>query len=326
MNEPGKARDAAIDPGALAQAADWLVRLQEGPLAPAQRAEFERWRQHSSENERAWKRALRLLERIENLPPSLARRTLARPDACARRTVMRTLLVLIGAAPLGLLSWRAFERRKAMDADYLTALGERHDATLEDGTQVLLNTDTALTVHFSSDLRLLHLRRGEIYLRSGTDSHVPPRPLLVQSEQGLMRALGTTFNVRQFDGETLLAVYEGAVQARPGGTGDIAGAGIVNAGQQVRFRSDRIGLRERITRAAPAWLDGLLLADEMPVQQWVQELMRYDHGIIVVDPSLDGLLVSGTFPVNDLKLALTMLAQTHGVRVRMTGRGMAISR
>lgn len=71
--------DDAIAQHVLAQAASWLMLMQEGPLLPAQQLELERWRLASDEHERAWKRAQRLLSRLGSLPPTLARHTLQRP-------------------------------------------------------------------------------------------------------------------------------------------------------------------------------------------------------------------------------------------------------
>ncbi|MBF2984599.1 iron dicitrate transport regulator FecR, partial [Pseudomonas aeruginosa] len=75
-----------------------------------------------------------------------------------------------------------------------------------------------------------------------------------------------------------------------------------------------------------AWRQGLLVADDMPLRQWAGELMRYGGESIECEPSLDPLRVSGTFPVDDLPLALAMLAQTHGLRLVHQGRRVLIRR
>lgn len=316
------ASDAPIAQPVLAQAASWLLLMQEGPLAPPQQAELERWRRSDPEHERAWKRAQRLLTRLGTLPSTLARQTLARPAGSSRRTVLRGLLVLMGAAPLGGWLWR----RSEAGVDYLTTLGERRDLLLDDGSQVSLNSDSALNVRFSADQRLLHLQRGEAYIVTAPDRQAPPRPLRVQTEQGLMRALGTRFSVRQLPHETQLAVYEGAVQVQLAGTDSTPQDGIIRAGQQVRFTRERLGPVETARDTALAWRNGLLVADDMPLQQWAQELMRYSSQPLVCDPALAGLRVSGTFPLDDLPLALAMLAKSHGLRVQAGAEKVFISR
>jgi transmembrane sensor len=82
--DPG---DPAIDRRILAEAADWLTRMHDGPLDANGQAEFERWLSGGSEQRRAWKRADRLLARMEGLPPALTRSALGRPERAARRSL-----------------------------------------------------------------------------------------------------------------------------------------------------------------------------------------------------------------------------------------------
>ena len=134
----------AIAPQVLRETASWLLLMQEGPLAPAQQAELESWRSRSPEHQRAWRRAERLLANIGSLPPALARRALERPSGSGRRAVLRGLALLLGGAPLVWWGWRAQVWRDGFGADYLTAVGERRDLVLEDGSQLEMNTDSAL--------------------------------------------------------------------------------------------------------------------------------------------------------------------------------------
>jgi len=315
MNNRTAPLDDAIPQQVLAQAASWLMLMQEAPLLPAQQRELERWRRASAEHERAWQRAQRLLTRLGSLPPTLAKQTLDRPTG--RRAVLRGLLLLIGAAPLSWWAWRS-----GIGNDYQTSVGERQHARLADGTQITLNSDSAVDVLFNSAQRLLHLRRGEVYIATAAD----PRPLMAQTQQGQLRALGTRFSVRQLADETLLAVYEGAVQVRPEHASVAPGENIIRAGQQVRFSRERMGLIEEARETTLAWRNGLLVADDMPVRLWAHELMRYTDQQLECDPALGELRVSGTFPIDDLPLALAMLAQTYTLQVRHTCRQVFISR
>jgi len=305
----------AIAQAVLAEAAAWLLLMQEGPLTPAQQLELECWRRRDPDHERAWKRAQRLLTRLGTLPPTLARQTLARPQDSSRRTVLRGLLGLIGAAPLGWWAWR--QAREGVD--YQTAVGERRELLLSDGTQVTLNSHSELRVLYSAEERLLYLRRGEVYIVTATD---PSRPLRVRTEHGLMQALGTRFSVYQRPRETQLAVYEGAVRVTP----DAGLGSVIHAGSQVHFDRDRLGLVETARDTQLAWRRGLLVVDDMPLLRWAQELMRYGDQRLVCDPAVAELRVSGSFPIDDLPLALAMLSESHGLRVRSEAGGMFISR
>lgn len=318
--------DAAIAHTVLKQAASWLLLMQDGPLNAARQDEFERWQAQSAEHQRAWRRAEQLLDRLASLPPDLAKRTLDRPSATRRRTVLGGMILLLGGAPLAWWSWRAQVWRSGFAADYITALGQRRDIVNPDGTQVSLNADTALDVLYEAEQRLLRLYRGEVFISSAKDRQTPVRPLLVQTAQGLLLALGTQFSVRQLDNQTLLAVYDGAVQVRPAGMQVAHGSHIIRAGQQVRFSREHIGPVEVARQEALAWRNGLLWADDMPLGEWAAQLMRYGGGHIECDASVLGLSISGNFPLDDPSLALEMLAQTYALRIEQGWASVTISR
>src|SRR5690606_33586604 len=131
-----------------------------------------------------------------------------------RRAAVAKLAILLAALPAGWLGWRAV-KEKGWAADYRTALGERRDIRLADGTRVTLNTRTAIDVRFDSRQRTIILREGEILVQTAPDTAYPRRPFKVQSIEGGMEALGTRFSVREDGGRTHLAVLEGAVRITP---------------------------------------------------------------------------------------------------------------
>ena len=291
-----------IEPRILEEAAQWLARMQEAPLSPAEQQQLEQWRDLTVDHQRAWRRAERLQARMQGLPPAIARPTLGRSGDAGRRRTIRGIVTALLLAPAGWLLWHRMPWRDWLGADHVTGMGERRDATLEDGSQLALNTDTALDVRFDPRQRLLHLRRGEVYIRTGADNLSPVRPFLVRTAQGQLLALGTRFTVRQFDGATLLAVYEGAVQIRPDGV-DQARYLTVPAGRQLRFTRDGIGPANPAIESATAWRQGLLVADDMPLPQWAAELARYSGRTIEVGTAERRLRISGLFPIDDLPRA-----------------------
>lgn len=319
------AGDLPLDRHILAEAAQWLTAMQEAPLTAAEQARFGHWRNQSPAHQRAWARAERLLARIDSLPLELARPTLGRPDDAGRgrRAALKGLATLLLAVPAGWLLWRQQPWQHWLAADYVAGTGEQLDATLDDGSQVTLNTATQLDVRFGPHERLLRLRKGEIYVRTAADSVAPSRPFLVQSTQGRALALGARFSVRQLVDATLLAVYEGAVQIQPA-RADAAGYRTLHAGEQARFDRHGVARASASSEAGIAWRNGLLMADDMPLPQWAAELARYGTRDIIVAPSARHLRISGAFPTNDLSRALRMLAETHRVRVQVRGQAVQI--
>ena len=67
-----------------------------------------------------------------------------------------------------------------------------------------------------------------------------------------------------------------------------------------------------------AWRRGLLLADNLPLGQLIEELSRYRPGHLACDPAIAGLPVMGSFPLKDTDQALRLLEAALPIRVEKT--------
>ncbi len=293
---------APISRDVARQAAHWLVLMHEQPLSPAQQQACARWRAADPEHERAWQRVQHVQQQLGGLPPSIAMGTLNRE----RRQVLKTLLVLAAIAPAGYLGYR-FGSGQGWMADYRTRTGERQQLTLADGSVVDLNTDSAIDVRFDAGQRLIRLVRGEILIRTGVDA----RPLRVVSAQGVMEPLGTRFSVRQFGGSTQLAVLQGRVRVTP----EQAASQVVEAGEQRSFSADAFGPLRPASELATRWTQGELVAENMPLGDFLQELTRYRPGRLHCDESASALRISGGFQLDNSDAILAALPVTLPVTV-----------
>ncbi len=196
---------------ALKMAAHWYALLCDEHVTERQRQQWQAWHQQHDDHRWAWQRVEALQSQLQGVPGKFSYRALDRADrqsAIDRRTLLKSLLLLLGVGGGGFFYQSPLGRE--LRADYRTATGEIKPIVLSDGTQLVLNTASAVDVHYDDRQRLIRLHAGEISLVTGRD----PRPLWVQSPQGAMRALGTRFLVRESDGETRLAVLEHAVEAQ----------------------------------------------------------------------------------------------------------------
>ncbi|WP_448108253.1 FecR domain-containing protein [Pseudomonas azerbaijanoccidentalis] len=306
-------RPSMVSPAVLDEAAEWLMRLTEGSLSEQERAQWQAWRASSAEREYAWQRAESLLGKLGGLPPELAMPTLDRPANPQRRAMLARLAALLAIAPATWLGWQV-NQRQGWTADYHSPIGERRQLTLADGSQLTLNTDTAIDVMFDQMQRLIRVRKGEILVQTAPDIQVPSRPFRVSTEQGIMQALGTRFSVREDADTTRLAVLDGRVQIelyqRPQAT-----PMILSAGQQTEFSASAIGPVTHADSALTAWTQGMLVADGMSLGDFAKELARYRHGLVRCDPAVARIRISGAFPLDDSRRALSMLALTYPVKV-----------
>lgn len=308
---PNSSDPATLDARILEEAADWLMRMHSGALSDAERAAFARWRERSPKCGQAWARAERLLDKLHELPPSLAMRALDRPVNPRRRAAVTKLAVLLAIAPAGWAAWR-LAPWQAWSATYRTAVGERREIRLVDGSRITLNTDSAADVRFDAAQRLILLRAGEILVATAPDPAPVHRPFRVEMAQGRLEALGTRFDVRQLGDWANVAVFEGAVRVEPRNV-QAALPRIVHAGEQAAFTANTVSQNRPAADAIEAWTNGMLVADKMRLIDFAAELARYRHGVVRCDPAIAELPVSGAFPVTDAERALAMLSATYAV-------------
>lgn len=302
----GAAGSDVIPAAILDEAAAWLVRLHGDGDSEATRQACAQWRQRSPQHDQAWARAERLLQRLGSLPPELAMPALGR-ERVGRRRALKHLALLLAVAPAALTTWHAAPWEVWL-ADQRTAVGEVRALALPDGSQLTLNTDSALDLRFDGQRRHLQLRQGELLLHAAAD----PRPLLLDVAVGRLSTPGARFSLREQGDAARLVVLEGAVRVQP-----LDGlAQWVPAGRQGRFDRQRLGPLAAAEASAVAWTHGMLMADRLPLAELLAELARYHHGVLRCAPAVAGLAVSGAYPLRDRGRALAMLAATYPVRVR----------
>ncbi|MCI1011467.1 FecR domain-containing protein [Pseudomonas oryzihabitans] len=299
-------------PQLLEEAAEWLLALNFDAADEAQRQAFERWRAQSEAHRAAWARAERIMGTFASVPPDIGQQAVRRAGdrALSRRRTLRLLTALLVGAPSGWLALRTLPW-DAPGAELTTAIGERRSLVLADGSQLVLNSDSALDVRFDEGIRRLHLRRGEVLVTTHADPVVPRRPFVVSLAQGEVEALGTRFSVRRDEGLCQVAVFAHGVELRPQrGT-----AVRLTAGQQAWF--DALGVQRRalVDEDASLWTRGMLVAHDRPLAEVLAELGRYRPGLLRCDPAVAGLRVSGALSLDDTDQALLALQRTLPIRV-----------
>ncbi|MEG1734554.1 MAG: FecR family protein [Comamonas sp.] len=300
----------------LDEAAQWLARQHSGSFTQDDQAGLAQWREQSEAHRQVWAQAQLLAHKFGMVPPAVGMAVLDRRriQASNRRALLR-LVAALAVVPAGVwLGLSAQPWWQLGAGDYRTATGEQRDILLADGSQLTLNTATAIRVKFDARQRLIVQHGGEILVDSAPDTQPVHRPLLVQTSQGLMEALGTRFVVRTDSQSTRLAVLEGSVRVSPS---LLTASRVVNAGEQLQFSSQFIGAVTAIDMQVAAWKQGFIYADEMSLQDFISELSRYRTGLLRCDPEVRGLRVSGIFQINDTDKVLQLLASTLPIRVQM---------
>ncbi|USX25053.1 FecR domain-containing protein [Oxalobacteraceae bacterium OTU3CINTB1] len=298
-----------------AQAVDWLVELQSEPADDDLRLRWRLWHDADPAHARAWARVEAFGDKLQSLNPDIAHATLngARSE---RRKTLKTLALLMG---VGAAAWMAEEQTpwREWSADHRTRVGERSVLMLDDGTRVRMNADTALNIRYTGSARTLQLLRGEILV---TTAHEPvyegaaARPFSVDTAEGSALALGTHFQVRRLDGRSVVSVLDGAVEIRPAAGGAVTAVRL-DAGRQAGFTRSAVGAVQAVDDAVTAWIEGMLVAQDMPLPEFLAALNRYRPGNLRCAPSAAHLSVSGTYPLADSDKVLDILQTTLPVKV-----------
>lgn len=291
------------------QAVHWLLEMQAGPLSPRQQRAWQQWHDAHSEHQRAWEHIQRVNQRLRGLSSPLAHAALNAPKSSGRRQALKLLLIL-GAGSAAAWGLREHNPLPPLMADYRSPVGQRRTLQLEDGSQLQLNTDSAVDVRFDGQQRLIRLLAGEILLTGANRQQA----LWVHTAEGVLRAQGARLNLRQFKQRSQLAVFEGSVSLTPW---DYVGLPLqVEKARQVDFTSNAWDTPHPLDAGSGAWSEGMLVAAHMRLADFLDELGRYRRGQLNCDPRVADLLISGSYPLDDSERILDLLEISLPVKVR----------
>ena len=246
------------------------------------------------------------------LPPvrSAARLRTRRQGTALRNTTAAAFLLATATAALLWAdpAWRT-ER-------HATAVGERREVHLADGSTLTLDTATLLDVSW-------HLRTRRVTLRQGRARFaVAPsalRPFDVAAADAHIRVIGTVFDVYRQQALVRVTVLEGQVQVGSSLPGVLASR-LLFQGQQ--WRLDGSGAATA-TQAADltqlgAWQQGRLVFDRTPLREALAEVQRYRSAPIRLrdDGRIGGLAVSGAFDTTRIDQMLDLLPRIVPARVQ----------
>jgi transmembrane sensor len=289
------------------RAAQWLALLESGDASADDQRRLQHWRDSCSSHEHAWQKVQQLRQRFSGLPTHLALATLDRPDQ-DRRAVLKRALGLAALVPAAWL----ISRQLPVDvwrADLHTATGEQRRLTLADGSTLQLDTDSAVNVDLGK--RRLSLLRGEISLK------VPgSAALTIDGRYGRIVVSQSEVCVRLNADDCRVSVVSGTVQLLP-----LHGPSLgLRAGQQVSLLRSGAGPVSSFDALLPGWRDGVLMAQNQALGDFLRELGRYRTGLLRWEPELETLRVTGSFRLDNTDRVLSLLAASLPLDVQMRTR------
>jgi transmembrane sensor len=317
-------------------ALDWLVRQRGGAFSAADEAALQAWLAADEAHGAAFERWQRDWHALDALPADgvrSLRKKLARDKAAARArshrrawwhqlTALAPQGAVVAAALLlccgGYLAWSHWQQ-PVYAQSFATVRGQQLELSLPDATHLRLDTATRAEVVFYRQRRELRLPEGQTVLEVKSDRS---RPFDVWAGPLRITVVGTRFSVRHTPGvpgndKVRVAVEEGRVRVAGNGA-----AVELGSGQQIASdAAGRLGAVSTVPAAGIApWRDSRVSFDNASLAQALAEFERYGPTkLIVRDPAVAALRVTGTFDPRRLDNFSRALPQVLPVRLREHG-------
>lgn len=315
------------------QAADWQATLASGTVSAAQSQAFQAWLQ-DPEHELAYSQCLLVLEMSDNLKTDddIQRELRALSDSAIHNSandqrwyqkpkrlaqIAASLILAVGLAI-------AFDYQSYQH--YSTGVGEQRLVRLDDGSSILLNTDTRLKVKYTSSDRSITLAYGEAYFNVAKDRD---RPFEVHAGTSTARALGTQFSVALLDQsqnkKVSVAVTEGLVEVEANTATEkstvIAQLGV---GDAINFNNKALEHNPKVSSAnlarIDAWQQRKIYFNSDTLLDAVTEYNRYSQvKFHIIDQELGDERITGLFNVGDLDAFIYSLEQLLNINVVKSG-------
>ena len=219
---------------------------------------------------------------------------------------------------------------------FSTKIGEQATFELPDGSTLVLNTNSLVSIIYTDANRFLIMERGEIHV---TVAH-EPRPLSVLVGGQVIQALGTEFNIEITSDQTIeLVVTEGLVvigfldaplDAIPMDEPiELAPASILVAGGQeaiIRHVEDtlqKIETEEIETEEIAvklSWRNGNIIFTGETLEEAVEELERYTAvEFVFLDEDSKQERIAGFFKAGDVDGLLAVLRKEFNISYQWVG-------
>jgi transmembrane sensor len=216
-----------------------------------------------------------------------------------------------------------------------TRHGEQLTRRLADNSILHLDTDSAVTIRYDKNERLVMLTSGQAEFEV---AHKADRAFRVIAGSAEVVDLGTKFDVRLEHDTTVVTVVEGRVAVGPSPTLGKLGT---NSSQSQPPRIVQLGANQQIRVAEGEWPATPVTVDAQRTTAWLRREIVFDHEplehvaaeynrytakpIEIATPALRNLQISGVFATDDPDAFIAFLRSLKGVRVEVTATRIRVS-
>lgn len=272
------------------QALSWLIELDAND--EQQQARFQSWLAADPAHREAFNK-VQAIWHSQPVTQAAVELTAIKPSRWQRLRPHWIPLATAAMLLIGLFSFSNLGLR--LQADHLTVVGERQRLQLDDGSKVLLNTNSAFSSKATDTNQVAKLLQGEAFFEVPAS---PEQPLEVLAGAVSMRASGSAFAVRYLNGIAQIQVQRGALDVRATQRNE---AVKLAGGDSIRVGPEGFSHRQKLDQNTDlAWVQGRLVFDNCPLGEVLAELRRYYPGWIVnTNSKLESVAVTGNYRLDN---------------------------
>lgn len=258
----------------------------------------------------------------------------SRKDVRQRTSRFFPVLVQIGALAVVLMSvvtalwiWSPDGPGEETGREYAADRGKRIHIALDDGTSVVLNAESRISIpaDFGLPNRTVHLE-GEAFFDV---VHDEDRPFTIDAGGAVVQVLGTAFGVRSYssEDEVRVAVREGRVAFRRADGSIDSGTEVLASEVGSLLASGEIQLRRNVDVVQHlGWTEGQLVFIDSPLDEVARDLERwYDIQIEFENDHIKRLPLTATFEGQAVFHVIDVIARTMNLEYDIDGRRVFIS-
>ncbi|HWU66907.1 MAG TPA: FecR domain-containing protein [Methylophilus sp.] len=262
-------------------AARWYVRMREVAPDSPERTTFEVWLLSDRRHQVAYQTIEATMDdfsstaRLKELSNALSQKlyfeqTARRKKISKLGSGLAVMLVCVGLGLLGRTQYVQWQAAPLSSEMQTTAVAQMLKRTLEDGSVVTANANSAMEIVFYRHQRLVKLSRGEAIFEVTKD---PERPFVVETPQAKVTVLGTRFAVNQLSKKVRISVDHGRVQVlRKDGYGQ---ALILGNGEVAEIEHDAPHKVNRNAADSFSFTSGRIIFDRADMFEVADTLSRY---------------------------------------------------
>lgn len=263
-------------------AARWYMRMREAAPDAPERTTFEVWLL----SDRRHQAAYRLIEstmddfsstdRLKELSNALTQKlyfeqTARRKKISKLGSGLAVMLLCVSLGFLGHTQYQTWQAEPLSTHVQTTAVAQIVKRTLDDGSVITANANSALEIVYYRTQRLVKLTRGEAIFEVTKDAE---RPFVVETKQAKVTVLGTRFAVNQLSKKVRISVDHGRVQvARADG---MEKALILRDGEVAEIQQEAAPFKvNRYAADSFGFASGRIVFDQTDMFEVAETLSRY---------------------------------------------------